>query len=173
MDWMNILGKYVDRPQSGAGEGDVHRDFEQVAQQAPRSSLVEGLVAAFRSNQTPSFGSTLANLFSQANTDQKAGILGHLLSMAPAAASSQIAGLFGANRDASAEQAQQMSPQRVEEIANEAAQRDPGIMNKVSEFLAGHPNLLKNLDQSSLSAALSHIGTRLGGGRTMTGGGGV
>ncbi|MEJ7711338.1 MAG: hypothetical protein WKF84_16115 [Pyrinomonadaceae bacterium] len=43
------------------------------------------------------------------------------------------------------EQAEQISPEEVQEIAAEAEQRDPSIVDRVSEVYAEHPTLIKTL----------------------------
>ncbi|HWR52465.1 MAG TPA: hypothetical protein VN428_15240 [Bryobacteraceae bacterium] len=179
MDWVNVLGKYIDRQVPGSvnpgeqhvgGEVLVHRDFEAVAQRVPRSSLVEGLAAAFRSPDAPGFGHMLSRLFSAANPEQRAGLLAILLTIAPAAVRGDLAGLFGRNREVKPEETHKVSPEMVRRVADEAERRDPGVVDRISEFLAEHPRLLKNLDISSLSTAMANIGQRVISGRgTMTG----
>ncbi len=178
MDWLNMLGKYMERQQAGGTSpghvgGDVYRDFGEVAQKAPRSTLVEGLAEAFRSNQTPPFGEMIAHLFSQASPDQRAGIAGRLLNIAPESVTGGLAAMFGKNREVKPEDTANLSPDMIRNIADEAAKKDPGIIDRISDLLADHPSLLKNLDIGSLATALGAIGMRLGGGRTMRGGGGA
>ncbi len=183
MDWVNLLGKYMDRRLPGGvnpgeqlvgGEISVHRDFEAVAQRVPRSSLVDGLAAAFRSPDAPGFATMVSRLFSAANPEQRSGLLRILLTIAPSAIRGDLAGLFGRNREVRPEETRNVSPEMVRQVAEEAVRRDPAVVERVSEFLAEHPRLLKNLDIGSLSTAMARIGervTRIG--RSMTGGRGV
>ena len=60
--------------------------FQQVAQAASPRMVSQGLAEAFRSDQTPPFAQMVAQLFSQANPQQQAGMLNQLLSsLSPAA----------------------------------------------------------------------------------------
>lgn len=185
MDWVNLLGKYMDRrvntgvnpgEQLIGGEFSVHKDFEAVANRVPRSALVEGLVAAFRSPDTPRFADNLSRLFGAANPEQRADLLSILLSIAPNAVRGDLAGLFGRNREVKPEETRKVSPEMVKKVADEAERREPGIVERVSEFLADHPRLVKNLDIATLSTAMATIGERVTGlrpGRIMTGGRGA
>lgn len=81
MDWMSQLSGVLQQ-YSGAGtapaRSNVPDDFDQIAQTAPQSELADGLAAAFRSDQTPDFGKMAAQLFSNSNGQQRAGILKRL-----------------------------------------------------------------------------------------------
>lgn len=55
-------------------------EFHAVASAVAQTSLSRALVAAFDSPQTPSFGEMVAQMFSHANPEQKAGIVNRLLS---------------------------------------------------------------------------------------------
>jgi hypothetical protein len=182
MNLANLLGKYIDRQQAGGdfnpgfqhvgGDVMVHRDFDEVARRAPRSALAEGLAAAFRSGDVHPFGQVLARLFSQAGPEVRAGILGRLLTIAPGSIRGDLAGLFGRNRDVRPEDTARISPNLVEQIAEEARRKDDGIVDRIAEYLAEHPSLVKNLDIATLAAAMAAVGERLGGNRTMRGAGG-
>lgn len=181
MDWVTILGKYMDRqPWPGAAPGvqhvggdvSIHRDFEIVAHKAPRSVLAEALAFAFRSAETAPFGETLGRLFNHATPQQRAQILGALLTIAPGAVRGDLASLFGRNREVSPADAERVSSDLARQVAAEAERRDSGIVDRISDILAGYPKLLKNLEVGALSAAMARIGEIMAGARTMTGGGG-
>jgi hypothetical protein len=185
MDWMNQLGGIL---QQYTGETNqppetVHDDFDQLAQNAPPSALADGLAAAFRSDQTPDFGQMAANLFSNSGGQQRAGILNTLLRAAGPALISQVISRAGSSGGASGgggglssligllgggggqqeitpEQAEQVSPEAVKEIAEQAHQQDPSIIDRVSEFYAQHPTLIKTLGAAALTIALSKIAQR-------------
>lgn len=53
------------------------------------------------------------------------------------------------------EQAEQIPPEAVEEIAREAEQRDPTVIDRVSDFYAEHPGLVKGLGAAALAIAMS------------------
>ncbi len=93
MDWMSQLSGVLQQ-YSGAGaapaRSNVPDDFDQIAQTAPQSELADGLAAAFRSDQTPEFGKMAAQLFSNSNGQQRAGILNTLISVAGPMILSQV-----------------------------------------------------------------------------------
>jgi hypothetical protein len=180
MNLANLLGKYLDRQQAGVdtnpgfqhvgGDVMVHRDFDEVARRAPRSALAEGLAAAFRSDETRRFGQAVARLFSQAAPEVRAGILGRLLTIAPDSIRGDLAGLFSRNRDVRPDDAARVRPDLVRQVAEEARRKDEGIVDRIADYLAQHPSLVKNLDIATLAAAMAQIGERLGNTRTMAGG---
>lgn len=89
----NILGQYG----SGNARSDrVEQDFDDVAQHASREDLQHGLSETFRSDQTPPFGNMVGQLFGQADTQQRAGMLNQLISAAGPAVLSALLG--GSNR---------------------------------------------------------------------------
>jgi hypothetical protein len=145
---------------------NVSDHFDQVAQAAPQGDIAEGLSSAFRSDQTPAFGSLVSNLFSQSNGDQKAGLLNHLLgSLGPGALSqisggSALANLLGGSRQVTPEQAQNVSPQLVEQMATHAERTDPSIVDRASAFYAQHPTLVKTLGAAALSVVMAKMAQR-------------
>jgi hypothetical protein len=165
MDWMNqitgLLGKYGDDPRQYQGRDDeVQRDFDQVAGTVPRSSLAEGLAAAFRSDRTPPFSQMLGQLFGQSGREQKAGILNQLLSTG---AASGLLGMLGGKKQVSPEEADRISPDDVQRAAEETERRDPSIVDRLSEFYADHPGLVKTLGAGALAIAMSRLGSRRSG----------
>ncbi len=170
MNWMNELGGILQQ-YSGTGAAQapdtVHDDFDQTAQAAPFEAIANGLSAAFRSDQTPEFGQMVANLFGQSNGQQRAGILNTLIStLGPTIAAqlfarkglSGLAGLLGSGQtQVTPEQAEQVSPEDVQEIAGHAEQKDPSIIDTVSNFYAEHPTLVKSLGGAALAIALAKI----------------
>jgi hypothetical protein len=90
MDIADILKQYADRPT------DTHADFDEVARQVPSDVLGSGIAQAFRSDQTPDFGSMVGSLFGGSNPQQRAGLLGQLVrSVAPAVLSGLAGGALG------------------------------------------------------------------------------
>ena len=148
----------------------VNEDFQQAAQQAPPEHLAAGLANAFRSDQTPPFENMISNLFGQSNGEQRAGILNRLLGAAgPTAPSgligggmgggllSGLSGLLGSHGQVSPEQANQVSPEAVQELAKHAQQQNPSIIDQASQFYAQHPTLVQALGAGSLALIMSHI----------------
>lgn len=62
------------------------------------------------------------------------------------------------------EQASQVPPEAVEELAREAEQQDPSVIDRVSEFAAENPTLVKGLGAAALGIALSHLAKQKRGG---------
>lgn len=186
MDWMNQLGGILQQytgAQPGQAPDTVHDDFDQLAQNAPPAALSDGLAAAFRSEQTPEFGQMAANLFSNSGGQQRAGILNTLLSAAGPAILSHVlsrggntggstsgsggglGGILdmlrgGGQQEITPEQAQHISPEDVQQIAQQAEQKDPSIIDRVSDFYAEHPTLIKTLGGAALTIALAKIAQR-------------
>ncbi|HEU4374411.1 MAG TPA: hypothetical protein VFS02_13020, partial [Telluria sp.] len=54
-------------------------------------------------------------------------------------------------------QASTMTPQQVQEIAAKAEQHNPGIVDKMGDFYAQHPQLVKGLGGAALALVLGHM----------------
>lgn len=182
MDWMNQLGGILQQytgAQANQAPDTVHDDFDQLAQNAPTSALADGLAAAFRSDQTPDFGQMAANLFSNSGNQQRAGILNTLIQAAGPALISQVLArgdgggassgsglgsiiglLTGGQQEVTPEQAAQVSPEAVQHLAEQAQTKDPSIIDRVSDFYAEHPTLIKTLGTAALTIALAKIAQR-------------
>ena len=145
MSWLDALNDVAQR-YSGQGGGaasapeNPHQDYEQVAQTAPREVVADGLAQAFRSDQTPSFAEMVANLFRNSDPNQRMGLLGRLL---------------GGN--VTPQQATQMSPEQVQQVAAQAEKQNPSIVDQVSGFYAQHPQAVKALGGLALTIALQHM----------------
>ncbi len=183
MDWMTQLSGVLQQ-YSGAGaapaRSSVPDDFDQIAQTAPKSELADGLAAAFRSDETPEFGKMAAQLFSNSNDEQRAGILNTLIRNAGPMILSQVlsrrtgsnagGGLSsvidmltnGQQTEITPEQAEQFPVEAVEEIAAQTEKKDPSVIDQVSKFYAAHPTLVKTLGTAALTIALSQIAKRNG-----------
>ena len=124
----------------------------------------------FHSDQTPAFGQMAGQLFGQANPNQQAGMLNQMLSgMGPGVLSSLLGGAGGAalagvlgqsgnaNNSITPEQASQLTPDQVQQIANHAQQNNPGIVEHMSDFYAQHSGLIKTLGGAALAVALAKI----------------
>ncbi len=134
--------------------------FQQAAQQAPPQVVGAGLAEAFRSNQTPSFPEMVSTLFSHSNPDQRAGLLSRLMSAAgPAALSGPLAGLLGGNTtgQVTPQQASQVSPAAVQELAQHAQNGNPSIVDEVGHFYSQHPQVVQALGGLALSIAIQHM----------------
>lgn len=161
----DFLGNYrnasfVDPPPT------VEDDYSQVAHEVPSSHLAGGLAEAFRSNATPPFGQMLSTLFSNSNGQQRAGILTQLLGavgpgLLGSGALGSLAGLFrGGQPQVTPEQANQIPPEKVQELAEHAEKQNPSIVDQAGEFYAQHPTLVQALGAGSLALIMSHLSRR-------------
>jgi hypothetical protein len=152
--------------ESGTDAVNASQQFDQVAQAAPQGALAEGLSSAFRSNQTPAFGSLIGNLFTQSNAEQKAGVLNHLIaSLGPGYLSripggDMITNLLAGGKQITPDQAQNVSPGVVEKMATHAEKADPSIVERASAFYAQHPTLVKTLGGAALSIIMAKVAER-------------
>ncbi len=133
---------------------EAQEQFQQIAQSAPREELSEGLQDAFNSDKTPPFAQMVAQLFGQADGQQKNGILGALLG---ALGGSAQPALKQAGIDASPEHATQLSTGQVEQIAQQAQEADPGIVGQMSKFYAENPVLVKSLGGLAMALVLGRM----------------
>jgi hypothetical protein len=163
----DVLKQYANTAASGQANPQATEHFDAVAQAAPSSSLADGLAAAFRSNNTPDFGQMLGGLFNNSSGDQKAGILNQLLSSAGPGVLSQLTAAGGAGGLAALlsggasqltpQQAQQVSPEVVQQLATHAEKSDPSLIDKASAFYSEHPALIKTLGGAALTIAMAKM----------------
>jgi hypothetical protein len=144
---------------------NVEEHFSQVAQSAPQEHIAGGLADAFKSNETPPFAQMLGTLFSNSNGQQRAGILNQLLGAAGSGAVTSgalggLAGLLGGGNTVSAEQANQVPPEAVQQLAEHAQRQDPSIIEKASQFYAQHPTVVQTLGAGALALVMSHLSQR-------------
>lgn len=166
-----ILGQYNGSASAQPVE-QVEQDFDQISQQAQPEELSHGLTEAFRSDQTPPFGQMVGQLFGQADTHQRTGMLTQLLggigpsligSLLGGGALRGLGGLLGQggqNAELTPEQVKQLHPDQVQEIATRAEQENPGIIEKMSSFYAQHPTLVKTLGGAALAIAMGKMSQR-------------
>lgn len=172
-DLGSLLQRYAG---GGTPTGNVEEHFDQVAQNATPDAMSQGLAAAFRSDSTPPFGQMVGQLFGAANPNQRAGMLTSLIAgVAPAvlaslssgAAGSGLGGILGrllpggnAPATVTPDQAAQVTPAEVEQIAQHAEQHNPGIVDRMSGFYAEHPQLVKSLGAAALAIAMGRMANR-------------
>lgn len=170
------LGSLLAQFSGGAAPGNVSDQYQQVAQNAPSELLSRGLSAMFQSDKTPPFAQMAGQLFGQANPNQQAGMLNQLLSgMGPAVLAGLVNGAGGGGLGAilgkltqggavpaaiTPDQASQLTPEQVQEIASHAEQHSPGIIDKMSGFYAEHPGLIKTLGSAALTIAMAAMAQR-------------
>lgn len=166
MSVLDILKQYA--AQGAKPDGDVFGHFDTVAQQSATKDLGGGIAAAMRSDATPSFGTTLGNLFGQSNPAQKAGVLNEIIqALGPAGLSGPAGAVLGRilgsggmipSTAVTPTQAAQVSPADLNTIATAAEQHDGSIVDRLGTFYAEHPTLVKTLGVAALGAIMSHMG---------------
>ena len=168
MNVIDILKQYAERPT------DTETDFDEVARQVPPEVLGNGIAQAFRSDQTPSFGDMIGNLLGGSNSQQRAGLLNQLIqAVGPAVLSGVAGGALGrllqgmqgkggqAQPQLTPSDTQQLTPEQMREIAVAAEKKDPSVLDKVGEYYAQHPELVKMLGGTALAIALGQMATRM------------
>ena len=164
MDWTNAVGDMLQR-YGGQGGGtaaaaaDPHQDFQQVARNAPQDVVANGLSQAFRSSQTSPFPEMLANLFAHSDANQRAGVLNRIAGMVGPGILSGLGGGTAMPQDGSItpEQANQVAPGEVQQMAANAERQNPSVVDEVSGFYAQHPQVVKAIGGLALTIALQHI----------------
>ncbi len=166
MGLLDILQQYAGGTGMPAAQTDAH--FDEVARSAPRSDLGSGIAAALRSDATPPLGQIVGDLFGRADSQQRAGMLNQLVQALGPGALSGIAGgalgrIFGSGSAPSTitpEQAAKLSPADASAIAAHAEKHDPSVIDRLGQFYAEHPTLVKSLGAAALGIVMSHMGNR-------------
>ncbi|RJF99856.1 hypothetical protein D3871_01040 [Noviherbaspirillum saxi] len=148
----------------------MEQDFDDIAQNSPQEDLRDGLSQAFRSDQTPPFGNMIGQMFGQADSHQRSGMLNQLLgAVGPSVLTSVLGGSAlggllnrggGQQVQLTQDQIDQLSPEQVEQLATEAERENPGIVDRMSSFYAQNPTLMKALGGAALAIALGHMSQR-------------
>ncbi|MGH9442426.1 MAG: hypothetical protein ACRD16_09125 [Thermoanaerobaculia bacterium] len=167
MGLLDDLGDLAKQFAAGnAPAADVHSAYDQVSKAVPQGSLADGLAHAFNSDQTPPFGQMLANLFNQSSPDQKAGLLNQIIGrLGPGGVSEILAGAGGlgglagvlSGGSVTPAQAQSISPEQVQVLAQNAQKKDPSIVDAAAGFYAQHPTLVKAIGAGALALLVSKI----------------
>jgi len=153
----------MDILQNALGGNEPEKHFDQVAQNASNDQLGAGIAGALRSDQTPPFGNMVGQLFGHSSSTQQAGLLNQILgALGPAASASLGGGMLGkllrpGQSQITPEQASQLSPAQVTEIASHAEQAQPGVVDQVGSFYAQHSGLIKMLGGAALLVTMAKI----------------
>jgi len=166
---LDILKQYTDSSPKPAGEVLSH--FDSVAQQSVPATLAPGVAAALRSEATPPLSELVSHLFSQSTPDQKAGVLNEILrSLGAAGLGTGGADLVKRVLGSSAlptspvtpAQAAQVSPSDAGAFASTVQQQDSSIVDRLGQFYAQHPMLVKSLGVAALGIVMSHMSQQQG-----------
>jgi hypothetical protein len=165
------LGLFLKQASAGTDSSDVHEQFRCAAHSAPPEIVSRGIAAMFRSGLTPPFGQIAARLFASADPGQKAAMLNELLAgigpdrlheLASGASDPALAtfvdwlvpdGLVAVT----ATQAMAVTAEQAAQIAHYAEKHAPGVVERMSSFYAGHPDLIQSLSGVAISIALAHM----------------
>jgi hypothetical protein len=167
MDWINEVEHIFQRYSGQAGgtasaPADPHEDFQEVAKAAPPDVVAGGISQAFHSDQTPPFAEMVSKLFSNSDPNQRAGLLNRICqSVGPRALASLpglggLSSLFGAG-NITPQQASQVSPEQVQQMAAHAEGQNPAVVEHVSSFYAQHSQVMRAAGGMALTIALQHM----------------
>ncbi len=166
MGWTDAVRSMLDRYDGPAGAqstATLNNDYDVVAQNAPPQVMAQGLNHTFNSDATPPFGQMVSQLFGQSNGSQKAGLLNTLLGAIGGGSGGgfppALAGILGSlgSGSVSPTQADQVSPENVQQLVQHAEQRNPGVVDQVSNFYAQHPQLVKTLGAAALTVFMARV----------------
>lgn len=168
MGLMDILQQYT-ATKTTASPDSAHDHFDEVARAAPPDILGPSVADAFRADSTPPFGEMVGQMYRKSDPQQQAGVLNQLLGSIGPGVLSALGGGFLGKKSASApitssqitpQQASQVTAAQVQEIATQAEQHDPGVLDKIGGFYADHPQLVKTLGSAALAITLAGVARR-------------
>jgi hypothetical protein len=167
MSFLDGLGDLLKRVTTGEAPADeVHAAYDQVARAVPSRTLADGLSHAFRSDQTPPFERMVSGLFHNSSPDQKAGFVNHLLRVLGPAGFAQALSAVGmghllhgvqSGRGVTPPEAEQISPETVQLMAQQAAVKEPSIIDKAASFYSEHPTLVRSLGVGALALLMRQV----------------
>jgi hypothetical protein len=169
MAWTDAISDIVSRYTASAGgtasaPADPHEDYRTIAQSASTQQITDALSDAFRSGQTPSFPDMVSGLFRESNPEQRAGLLGHLLSAIGPGALASIPGLSdlagSGESGVTPGLANRISEAQVQQAAAQAQRANPSIIDRVSGFYAQHPDAVTGLGAAAITIAIQSIARR-------------
>jgi hypothetical protein len=171
MGLLDVLNQY--QHQNLQPPPTVHDDFDRVAQEANPEELGAGLEEAFRSDATPPFEHMVGQLYEKSDDHTRAGLLNEILGSLSRGAGGGLAGALGGgvlggllrdrlggNGRISPDEAREVPARDVQEATAEAARRNPGLMQQLSQYYARHPQLVQMLGQTALSILMSGMARR-------------
>jgi hypothetical protein len=164
MSLTDILSQYAGTPRP---QPDTPAHFEEAARGAAPADLSSALSSMFRSDATPSFGQLVGSLFEKSDSQQRAGLLNHLIGALGPGAAGSAGGILSRALGSTAntaiasgvtpQQASQVSPSDVTALAAHAEQQNPSVIDRVGSFYAQHPTVVKTLGGAVLAVALGRL----------------
>lgn len=145
----------------------VEQDFVAVAQHVPAEHVTTGLAEAMHSEQTPPFEDMVGDSFERGSDELRAAMLKRLIDGASPAVVKPLIddGLLPRAANGSGHPAvpvdnglvQNLDTEVVRRLAREAAQENPSVIDRMSEFFAVDPDAGRTLGGAALSVALNKI----------------
>jgi hypothetical protein len=165
MDWSQQLGSMLQNYATGSVDHRAaEQDFDHVAQHAPRETVAAGIAEAFRSDQTAPFPNMLSQLFGRSGGDGRATVLNTLVAALGPAVIARVLNKHGVSTanpigqgPIRPDEADHVPTAAVEELAAEAEKKDPSIMDRISDFYADQPGLVKTLGGLALAVAMAKV----------------
>jgi hypothetical protein len=104
----------------------------------------------------------LGQLFRQSNGTQRASILNQLIATLGPALVAQAAGgtlgrILSRGGQVSAQEAEQVPDDELQRVAEKAEQKNPSIVEQLSDFYAEHPGLVKTLGGAALTILMARM----------------
>jgi len=173
MGLLDVLNQYAQPPDRPPPH--VFEDFDRVAREVDPDDLSHGLEDAFQSDATPPFEQMVGQLYEQSDDDTRAGLLNEILgslgggqqrggglggALAGGVLGSILARMGQGNPRISPREAHEVPAREIEFAAREAAQRNPGVVQRVSRFYARNPQLVRVLGQAALGILMSGLARR-------------
>jgi hypothetical protein len=172
MGLMGMLGGILQECESsGQTPPNLTQHMDNAATAIPQGALGDVLSHVFSSSnsaQTGGFGQMLGGLFGQSPSGTQANVLNQLITAAGPNVLSSImgsgalgglAGVLGGStpRQLSPDEAAQVPPSEVQQLAQHVQQSNPGVIDKMSEIYSAHPTLVKTLGTGAMMLALRKI----------------
>ncbi len=141
---------------------------DQISREASRENLKSSVGEALRSKQTPQLSQIVAEMFERASPQDRADILNTLVEKLGPGALAEVAGGALAGHEGPdtpvvpLEKATRITPEQVRDVVTTARRADePGLFDRVSDFYAQHPELVKTLGAGALMIALARMKNNL------------
>ena len=140
------------------------QQIDQITREASRDELKSSVGEALRSKETPQLSQIVADMFERASPQDRADILNTLVEKLGPGALAGVAGGALAGHEGpdtpvvTVDKATTITPEQVRDVVTTARTADePGVFDRVSDFYAQHPDLVKTLGAGALMIALARM----------------